>query len=67
MYMHASFGVLFDIILLTAPLYLIYSNMIWSAQTLRVMLIFSVGKDPIFINCFVFSAADRFTAGHTDT
>jgi len=42
--------VVFDIILLAAPLYLIYSNMIWSAQTLRVMLIFGVGKDSLVMN-----------------
>jgi hypothetical protein len=50
MYAHAGFGIVFDIILLTVPLYLIYSNMIWSAKMLRVMLIFSVGKDSLVID-----------------
>lgn len=40
---HAFTGILVDIALLALPLWLLYSNMLWSRQTFQVMLVFGLG------------------------
>lgn len=42
-YTHASFGILFDCILLGLPMWILYSKMMLNATTIKVMLIFAVG------------------------
>jgi len=67
MYTHAGFGVVFDLILLAVPLYVVYSNMIWSAQTLKVMLIFSVGMFAFIIGLVRLAIIVRTDMAHNVT
>ncbi|KAF2491926.1 hypothetical protein BU16DRAFT_467053 [Lophium mytilinum] len=43
MYTHTSFGILFDCLLLALPIWVLYSKMMFNSQSLRVMLVFTVG------------------------
>ncbi|OCL15155.1 hypothetical protein AOQ84DRAFT_279533 [Glonium stellatum] len=43
MYTHASFGILFDCMLLGLPIWVLYSKMMFNATTVKVMLVFTVG------------------------
>jgi hypothetical protein len=42
-YTHASFGILFDCMLLGLPIWVLYSKMMFNATTIKVMLVFTVG------------------------
>ena len=46
-YATSSIGILFDLALLVTPMWIIHRQMIWSMQTLKVALIFAVGKSQI--------------------
>lgn len=43
MWTHASIGIAVDFALLALPIWVVHSKMIWSAKTIRVILIFCIG------------------------
>lgn len=43
MWSHGAFGILIDCCLVALPIFIIYSKMKWSAQTVQVLLVFSIG------------------------
>lgn len=43
MWTHASFGIAVDFCLFALPIWVVHSKMIWSAKTIRVILIFCIG------------------------
>ncbi|KAF2815952.1 uncharacterized protein BDZ99DRAFT_565848 [Mytilinidion resinicola] len=43
MYTHTSFGILFDSLLLALPIWVLYKKMMFNSQTLKVMLVFTIG------------------------
>ena len=43
MWTHGGFGIAVDVALLALPIWVIHSKMIFSAKTVRVIMVFSVG------------------------
>lgn len=40
---HAILGIIFDIMLMALPIWVIYKKMLWSKKTFQVIAVFSVG------------------------
>lgn len=52
---HAVTGIFIDVALLALPLWLLYSNMIWSKKTLQVMMVFALGVFAVVTGIIRFS------------
>jgi heme/copper-type cytochrome/quinol oxidase subunit 4 len=55
---HAIIGVVTDLALLIIPIYLVYTRMLASAKSIRVIMIFGVGELQLYqaqIDCLTFS------------
>lgn len=48
---HASLGILFDVILMGLPVWVIYTKMLWSRKMFQVIAVFSVGIFVVVTGC----------------